>query len=187
MFLSWTEEPGELQSRGLQRVSPDSGLLNQRRKRKHRAQGMNWGAFSRPRRIILTEVQEGAGWRGVLMNKTKRSAWQWTCLGVMTVLNQAGKVVIWGPVCVKWALTSPVGSWLWAWTLKGPVLGLVSALPACSALRWGSRVAGVASAGQPTPLLSGTPFCDSGVGEEELRAPFTPKSWMDFLIFHLYY
>lgn len=34
---------------------------------------------------------------------------------------------------------------------------------------------GVASAGQPTPLLSGKPFCDSGVGEEELRAPFTPK------------
>ena len=131
MYLPWTEEPGEVQSMGLQRVSPDSGLLNQRRKRNHRAQGMNWGASSRPRRIILTEVQEGAGWRGLLLNKTKCSAWQWTCLGVMTVLNQAGKAVIWGPVCVKWALISPVGSWLWAWTLKGPVLGLFSALLLC--------------------------------------------------------
>ena len=27
VFLPWTEEPGELQSMGLQRVSPDSGLL----------------------------------------------------------------------------------------------------------------------------------------------------------------
>lgn len=41
-------------------------------------------------------------------------------------------------------------------------------------------MASVATAGQPTPLVSGKPFCDSGVGEEELRAPFTPKSWMDF-------
>lgn len=45
-------------------------------------------------------------------------------------------------------------------------------------------MAGVATAGQPTPLVSGKPFCDSGVGEEELRAPFTPKSWMDFFFFN---
>ena len=72
--VPWTEEPGELQSMGSPSVSPDSGLLNQRKKRNQRAQGMR-----KPRGCFLPSQEDhthrgtGRG-PGVLLNKTMCSA-----------------------------------------------------------------------------------------------------------------
>lgn len=114
-------------------------------------------------------------------NKTS-SAWQWTCLSVMTVLKQARKV---GDQCGSHGLSAPRQVLR---VCEGASLRVSP--PRCYSAwcpGWGScRPVGLPEQVSPSLAYREKPFMIQVGEEEELRAPPTPMSWI-FFIFHSYY